>query len=173
MLLIFRRGTFWYLVSQHKERSQRLLDWAAVLSHFIVYFGLIFWLLPPWHAVFFMVTHYTLTGIYLTSLFAPNHKGMPTLEGEHIDYFHEQLLTTRNIRPGVLVDYIYGGLNYHIKHHLFPSMPRCNLKKAREIVRDFCRMKGVRYHETGVLGSYVEIVRELHRISRFARVSAW
>lgn len=39
-----------------------------------------------------------------------------------------QLYTTRNMRPGIFIDWLWGGLNYQIEHHLFPSMPRHNLK---------------------------------------------
>ena len=41
-----------------------------------------------------------------------------------------QILTSRNIRPSLVVDYLYGGLNYQIEHHLFPAMPSVNLRRA-------------------------------------------
>jgi fatty acid desaturase len=37
-----------------------------------------------------------------------------------------------------LTDYALGGLNYQIEHHLFPSMPRVNLRHAQHIVKTFC-----------------------------------
>lgn len=41
-----------------------------------------------------------------------------------------QLCTTRNMRSGTFIDWLWGGLNYQIEHHLFPTMPRNNLKKV-------------------------------------------
>ena len=38
----------------------------------------------------------------------------------------------------VLVDFWYGGLNYQIEHHLFPTMPRNKLRQARPLVKAFC-----------------------------------
>ena len=35
-----------------------------------------------------------------------------------------------------------GGLNYQIEHHLFPSMPRPNLRKVQPMVREFCASTG-------------------------------
>ena len=57
--------------------------------------------------------------------FAPNHKGMPTIAPEEeLDFLRRQVLTSRNVRGGLLTDFALGGLNYQIEHHLFPSMPR-------------------------------------------------
>jgi hypothetical protein len=36
------------------------------------------------------------------------------------------VLTSRNVRGGVLVDLVLGGPSYQIEHHLFPNMPRAN-----------------------------------------------
>ena len=61
--------------------------------------------------------------------FAPGHKGMPMLDAEQAaDPLLRQVLTSRNVRGGPFVDSRLGGLNYQIEHHLFPSMPRPNLR---------------------------------------------
>ena len=57
-----------------------------------------------------------------------------------------------------------GGLNYQIEHHLFPSMPRPNLRRAQPIVRAFCAEHGITYTETTLLGSYAIVVRYLNRV---------
>ena len=54
----------------------------------------------------------------------PNHKGMPILGPDtELDHLRQQVLTSRNVIPNPVVDYMYGGLNYQIEHHLFPNMP--------------------------------------------------
>ena len=45
-----------------------------------------------------------------------------------------QVLTSRNVRGGRVVDFALGGLNYQIEHHLFPSMPRPELAHAQRVV---------------------------------------
>ena len=72
-----------------------------------------------------------LFGVYLGGSFAPNHKGMPIIPaGMKVDFLRRQVLTSRNIRGGTAVDFAMGGLNYQIEHHLFPSMPRPNLRRC-------------------------------------------
>jgi fatty acid desaturase len=62
-----------------------------------------------------------------------------------------------------------GGLNYQIEHHLFPSMPRPNVRHAKTIVEDFCRTHQVAYLETGLVASYTQALRHLNTIGRAAR----
>jgi fatty acid desaturase len=63
---------------------------------------------------------------------------------------------------GRWVDGVFGGLNYQIEHHLFPHMPRPNLRRAQPIVRDFCARHGISYMQTGVFASYAIVLRHLH-----------
>jgi fatty acid desaturase len=62
-----------------------------------------------------------------------------------------------------------GGLNYQIEHHLFPSMARPNLRKARLLVRQHCQTNDVPYTETTLVRSYGIVVRYLNRVGLAAR----
>ncbi|WP_345403016.1 acyl-CoA desaturase [Nonomuraea salmonea] len=97
----------------------------------------------------------------------PNHKGMPVLTAEdELDFLRKQVLTSRNVRGGHLVTTALGGLNYQIEHHLFPSMPTANLRRARPIVRDHCASLGIDYVECGLLESWGQALRHLHEVGR-------
>ncbi len=134
-------------------------------AHFAIYFGALFFVLPPLQAVLFILIHRGLYGMYMVSIFAPNHKAMPILdEDTELDFLHRQVLTSRNVRANPITDFMYGGLNYQIEHHLFPSLPRNNLRRVQPIVRKFCEKHSIAYHETGVLRSYREILGHLHEI---------
>lgn len=144
--------------------KQRLLEAALLFTHFAAYLSALFVVLPPGKALVFMAIHQGLFGVYLGIIFAPNHKGMPTLRGEtRLDFLRKQVLTSRNVRGGWFTDIALGGLNYQIEHHLFPSMTAPQLRRAQPIVRDFCAEAGVDYCETGFLESHAEALRHLHR----------
>jgi fatty acid desaturase len=160
----------------NRSLKNRALDGALLFAHFAVYLTALLWLLPPGMAIAFLVVHQCLFGIYLGSLFAPNHKGMPILKGkDRPDFLRRQVLTSRNVRGGRLTDIALGGLNHQIEHHLFPSMPSPNLRKARAIVRRHCEDLGVDYVETGLITSYRLALASLHQAGaplRNARVPA-
>jgi fatty acid desaturase len=75
-----------------------------------------------------------------------------------------QVLCSRNIRGGPFVDVALGGLNLQIEHHLFPSMPRPNLRLARPVVRQHCQERGIAYVETTLLASYGLALSHLHQV---------
>lgn len=149
------------------------LEWSLYIAHFVLYFGLIFAVLGFWPGLLFAFVHQTLTGLYLGSIFAPNHKGMPVLDkGSKIGFLQRQVLTARNIYAGPVTDFWYGGLNYQIEHHLFPAMPRNKLKEAQQVVKIFCQEHDIPYHETSFIQSYTEILQYLHSIGASLRKAA-
>lgn len=150
-------------------RRLRHRAWEALLlgAHAGGYLAAVFLVLPPVKAAVFIAVHQALFGVYLGSSFAPNHKGMPILTGDdQADFLRRQVLTSRNVRGGGLVDFLLGGLNYQIEHHLFPSMPRPNLRRSRPLIQDFCHQRGVAYHETSLLRSYALALDHLHEVGR-------
>ncbi|MGI5218438.1 fatty acid desaturase family protein [Nocardia sp. CA-290969] len=146
---------------------RRRLEAGTLLAHAAGYLALVFVVLPPLQALVFIVVHQGLFGLYMGSTFAPNHKGMEVLPaGDNTDYLRRQVLTSRNVRGGPIIDTAFGGLNYQIEHHLFPSMPRANLRRAQPIVADYCASIGVPYCETGLFTSYAQSVGHLHAVGR-------
>jgi len=143
----------------------RWVEAPIVITRLAVYVGLLFWLLPPSKALAFIGVQMALFGILLGGSFAPNHKGMPIVPaGLKVDFLRRQVLTSRNIKGGVAVDFMMGGLNYQVEHHLFPSMPRPNLRHVQPVVRDYCEQKGVTYTEVGFFRSYKIVVDYLNRV---------
>ena len=53
---------------------------------------------------------------------------------------------------------------YHVEHHLFPSMPRPNLRRAQAIIKPFCVDNSVTYTETTLRKSYAIVVRYLNMV---------
>jgi fatty acid desaturase len=136
-----------------------------LLAHVAAYLTALVLVLSPLQAVAFIVVQQGLFGLYLGCSFAPNHKGMPTLtEADVLDFLRRQVLTSRNVRGSRLVDFVLGGLNYQIEHHLFPNMPRPNLRRAQPLIRAFCQQHGLNYTEASLFGSYAEAVRHLHAV---------
>jgi fatty acid desaturase len=142
-----------------------MVEALLLLLHIVGYVTALFLVQSPLQAAVFVLIQQGLFGLYLGCSFAPNHKGMPTLsEAEELDFLRSQVLTSRNVAGSRLVDFLLGGLNYQIEHHLFPNMPRPNLRRAQPLVRAFCRQHGLPYVEATMFGSYAEAVRHLHSV---------
>ncbi len=161
--LSMTRSSVQFLIE--KKAKSPLAEALTLGAHFGLYFGLLFSVLEPLQAVLFIAVHRGLLGMYMVSVFAPNHKAMPILERDsQMDFLHRQVLTSRNVTAHPITDFWYGGLNYQIEHHLFPRLPRNKLREAQPIVKDFCRDHSIAYHEASVLRSYREILQHLHEV---------
>ena len=151
----------------------RPAETALLAAHLAGYLTIVFVVLPPVKAIVFILVQQGLFGLYLGASFAPNHKGMPILdEGDRSDFLRRQVLTSRNVRGGWLTDLALGGLNYQVEHHLFPSMPRPNLRASQPLIREFCHQRGLPYCETSLAGSYAQALRHLGTVGRLPRPAA-
>ncbi|WP_020669509.1 fatty acid desaturase family protein [Amycolatopsis nigrescens] len=150
---------------RHPGVKARRGEILLLAGHFALYLTAVFLVLSPLTAVVFILVHQCLWGVYMGCSFAPGHKGMPTLAERHtLDFLRKQVLTSRNVRGGIWVDFALGGLNYQIEHHLFPTLPRPHLRRAQPIVREFCRQRGIDYAQCGWLRTYGYVLEHLHAV---------
>ncbi|PIC34871.1 hypothetical protein B9Z55_014398 [Caenorhabditis nigoni] len=117
------------------------LHWAWSLGQ--LYF------LPDWSTriMFFFVSH-LVGGFLLAHVVTFNHYSVEKFAlSSNImsNYACLQIMTTRNMRPGRFIDWLWGGLNYQIEHHLFPTMPRHNLNAVMPLVKEFAADNGLPY----------------------------
>jgi fatty acid desaturase len=137
--------------------------------------GSVAWLVPTailgwwWLGVFLLSQ--MVAGLYLALAIAPNHKGMPMWpHATTMSFLERQVLSSRNVSPNLVWDFVFGGLNYQVEHHLFPTMPRVNFGRARQLVIPFCAAEGLHYEEMGAFASYRLVITELRRVARTAGV---
>ena len=157
-------------ILRREPLKHRWCEAAFVVARIGGYLTALLLVLPPGKAAAFLGVQMGLFGLLLGGAFAPNHTGMPIVPAnEKIDFLRRQVLMSRNVRGGWLTNFALGGLNYQIEHHLFPSMPRPNLRRAQPIVREFCVRNKVGYTETSLIGAYRVVVRYLNRVGLAAR----
>jgi fatty acid desaturase len=149
----------------HGDGRARGLEASLLIAHLAAYLTVVFAVLSPLTGLAFIAVHQGLWGVYMGCSFAPNHKGMPTLPpGHRLDYLRKQVLTSRNVAGGRWVDFVLGGLNYQIEHHLFPTMPRPNLRRAQALVQEFCDRHRIDYAQCGLVRSYTYVLRHLRAV---------
>jgi fatty acid desaturase len=148
-------------LAQRRDRASAL-EASLLLLHCTLYMSAVLWLLSPLKALAFIAVQQGVFSVYLGISFAPNHKGMPLIEpAAGAGFARRQVVTARNIRGGWLTTFMLGGLNYQIEHHLFPSMPRPNLRLVQGPVRDFCLASSLGYSEESFIESFRSITRHL------------
>ena len=153
-----------------RSSPHRRLEVGLVSLRLAAYVATLGLLLPAGQAVAFFFVQMAVFGLCLGGSFAPSHKGMPIVPRDmRLDFLSRQVMMSRNVRGGLVVDIAMGGLNYQIEHHLFPSMPRPNLRNAQPIIRAHCLQEGVGYAEAGLWESYGIVIRYLNDVGLHAR----
>lgn len=122
--------------------------------------------MPLLNAVCFFILAQTSCGLFLALVFGLGHNGMAVYPAnERPDFWKLQVTTTRNVTSNVFVDWFCGGLQYQVDHHLFPMLPRHNLRQVHELVEVFCKEQGVTYHETDMVIGTMEVLSHLSKVS--------
>jgi fatty acid desaturase len=148
-------------LARRRDRASAV-EASLIVLHAALYLTVVLWVLSPLKALAFVVIQQAVFSLYLGISFAPNHKGMPIIESATAAGFaRRQVVTARNISGGRLTTFMLGGLNYQIEHHLFPSMPRPNLRRVQSLVKDFCTDTGLGYSEENFVESFRQITRHL------------
>jgi fatty acid desaturase len=139
-----------------------VIEACLILLHAALYLTVVLLVLSPLKALAFVAVQQAVFSLYLGVSFAPNHKAMPLIESATVAGFaRRQVVTARNITGGRFTTFMLGGLNYQIEHHLFPSMPRANLRRVQGLVRDFCGATDLGYSEESFAESFRQIIHHL------------
>ncbi|KAF3008230.1 hypothetical protein E8E14_009839 [Neopestalotiopsis sp. 37M] len=113
---------------------------------FLYGYCLVWCALPTWtiRVLFVLVSHIVPMPLHIQINLS--HWGMPTSDlGETESFPQRQLRTTMDVDCPAWLDFYHGGLQFQAVHHLFPRVPRHNLRKTQVFVKEFCKETGIPY----------------------------
>merc|ERR1712146_276672 len=93
-----------------------------------------------------------------------NHQPEPMLPTDaKYNFVADQIVTTRDVEcPDPLTEYLFGGMQYQLEHHLFPFMPKYRYRAVREHVKKFAEDHGMEYKSSGI----VEIMQRNYEVMK-------
>lgn len=68
------------------------------------------------------------------------------------------------------LDFFHGGLHMQVTHHLFPRMPRHNLRRASEEVKAWCAAEGLDYQTYTFVDGNERVLGVLRDVARQVKV---
>ncbi|XP_010526057.1 PREDICTED: acyl-lipid (9-3)-desaturase-like [Tarenaya hassleriana] len=135
------------LLFSGKKVSGRGLEFIGLLV-FWVWYPLLVSCLPNWgERLMFVVASFSVTGIQHVQ-FCLNHFSSDVYVGppNGNDWFETQTKGTLDIKCSEWMDWFHGGLQFQIEHHLFPRLPRCQLRKVSPFVQELCKKHNLPYN---------------------------
>ena len=152
----------------HRYRvGHGVTEFLLICLHYGIHIGMALLALPWTKAMLFLLLSQALSGFMLGLAFVQSHNGME-IYGEAKDFVTAQVISTRDIVHSAFVDFFMGGLNYQIEHHLFPTMPRHNLRKAQVAVKALCAKHGLPYEECTMDVGTQRVVQRLIDVAKLA-----
>ncbi|KAK2612145.1 hypothetical protein QQS21_001875 [Conoideocrella luteorostrata] len=136
-------------------------------------YGILYKMLPNnWSRfIFVMVSHITSSPLHVQIVLS--HFAMSTSDlGPQESFAQRMLRTTMDVDCPPWLDFVHGGLQFQAIHHLFPRVPRHNLRKAQRMVVDFCKDVGIPYALYGFSDGNHAVISQLAEVSRQAAILA-
>lgn len=102
-----------------------------------------------------------------------SHFAMSTADLGVAESFPQRMLrTTMDVDCPAWLDFFHGGLQFQAVHHLFPRIPRHNLRKCQKMVMEFCEDVGIPYALYGFQEGNEMVIGHLGEVAKQARILA-
>jgi len=149
--------------TRHVEVSMMACHW------FLHGYCLVWRTLPDWPTrIAFVLISHAITMLLHVQI-TLSHWGMPTADlGPSESFPQRQLRTTMDIACPPWLDFLHGGLQFQAIHHLFPRVPRHNLRALQVLVREFCDKTQIKYQCYGFVEGNKIILSRLGEVTRMA-----
>jgi delta8-fatty-acid desaturase len=176
-----------YLIMQNDKTHFRKTELFGIAVYFAWVFATAFSMPTWWQTVMWVMVSHGFAGILHVQIVL-SHWSMHSYEGRAYtgaddEWYITTMRTTMNVDSEPLLDFTHIGLQFQVEHHLYPRLPRHNLRLARKMVQevvhkhfpagsDECKRLfplGVAYHEPGFFAGNVEMWQALKKAAYAAR----
>lgn len=123
--------------------------------------------LPTWttRVAFVLVSHIVTMPLHVQITLS--HWAMSTSDlGESESFAQRQLRTTMDVDCPAWLDFVHGGLQFQAVHHLFPRVPRHNLRRLQGLVKEFCGETGIPYTLLGFVDGNEKVLGRLAEVGQ-------
>ncbi|KAF5677255.1 putative delta 8-sphingolipid desaturase [Fusarium heterosporum] len=160
-----------------KKGPALIIWWLEVIGQLFFWtwfgYGLVYNTLPDNWTRFYFVMISNITASPLHVQIVLSHFAMSTVElGPQESFPQKQLRTTMDIDCPEWLDFFHGGLQFQVIHHLFPRVPRHNLRATQKLVQEFCDEVNIPYVLYGFAGGNQQVIGRLAEVSRQAAILA-
>ena len=149
----------------------RYVELVFMACYWFIFGYLLLWrTLPDWYTrvAFVLISH--LITMILHVQITLSHWGMPTSDlGPGESFAQRQLRTTMDVDCPPWLDFVHGGLQFQAIHHLFPRVPRHNLRQVQVLVREFCQKTKIKYQCHGFVEGNKIVLARLDEVGNMVR----
>jgi len=98
------------------------------------------------------IGHVLLAGVMTAIIVTVSHQAEDLYHEHQHDWVQAQICSTRDAQTSNgFSEWLWGGMQYQLEHHLFPTMPRYRYPALVPLVRKLCESHGLEYRVDGEL----------------------
>jgi delta8-fatty-acid desaturase len=177
---VTRQHYFYYVILAFGRFNLYVQSWKHVITNSFVPFrnyevlgqiGYWMWFLyllsqlPTWGHVFlfFLVSHVVTALLHVQITLS--HFGMSTEVIDDETFAEKALRTSMDVDCPRWLDWLHGGLQFQVEHHLFPRVPRHNLRQVQPYVKAFAKKHGLNFYSYTFLAGNGFVLGRLKEVS--------
>lgn len=150
---------------KHRNARYHSVEIIGILIYWIWFILLLSYIPTYTQALIYLLLSYMVT-MPLHVQITLSHFGMSTDDyGPNESFPSKMLRTTMDIACPTWLDFFHGGLQYQAVHHLFPRMPRHQLREASYFVQQFADDVGLKYHIYGFVNGNAKVLNVLKDVA--------
>lgn len=122
-----------------------------------------------WDCLTWMVVSTAISGVLEVQV-TLSHYPMVSYSGKpETDWFRNQIRTTLDIACPWWMDWFHGSLNHQTIHHIFPRLPRHNLRYATERLKRVCKKHKVQYNSLSFYDANIKLLKHLKSVAEASK----
>ena len=160
-------NSYIYLLGPKPRRNQLWRLEVIGVAFYWLYFGMILRSQATWgmRLAYLLISHVAASPVHIQIVLS--HFACSTEDlGPEESFPSRQLRTTMDVVCSPDVEFIHGGLHLQVTHHLFPRMPRHNLRQASLLVKQYCKEQDLTYREHGWLDGNRKVLTVLADVAK-------
>ncbi len=159
----------WILLLFRNEPAPYKMIECLSLAGFWLWFGTLISYLPSDERVSYLLLSHALSGV-LNLQITISHFSMDVFNGIcQDDWILHQCKTSMDVTCAKYMDWFHGGLQFQIEHHLFPRLPRHNLRIARHQLLQLAAKHELPYVEMSFLEANIRTLKCMKEAALEAR----
>lgn len=181
-ILLFGRFNLYFLSWEHilvGRSPQHGAGWwhrwfelaGQVFFWFWFGYGVVLNSIPTWWSriAFVLISHMVTAPLHVQITLS--HYAMSTADmGPNESFPQKMLRTTMDVDCPPWLDFIHGGLQFQAIHHLYPRIPRHNLRRTQQFVKEFCEDVKIPYAVFTFFDGNKEVIGRLGQVAQQARI---
>ena len=161
-----------YLLLLSREKCQhRRLEIMGLIVFGCWYPTLLYTALGSWQEIlaYMLISHGVAGILHVQITISHFAEACTSNANQEEEWLLRQTSTSLNVACESYMDWFHGGLQFQVEHHMFPRLPRHNLRAVRNEFKAFMEANSLVYNEMPFVDCVARVMKKLREVAVTAR----